>query len=562
MGGRWYEAAPTYPLRGSVEFGWSRLFELVDSGTVVAIEGPPTLCWEALIGALRNALPDMAVKGLDMRSAFHDWETVLKLTSTEGLRDDPDFERLPELEMIDLIAEIPGLETSSDTVGVVYGPGAALVSHDQLWYLYQPKRVAEKLVASGRGANLGQWDEGMGTLRRLFYVDWPILDRHRDLIARSANYWVDIQDIDNPRFVRSDQLVEKIRELTQRPFRTRTYFNSTPWGGHWAQQTLGVQVDAENTGLGYELIAPESGVLLGTGDRAVEVPLQLMVGWHPDRILGPKVSARFGSSFPIRFDYLDTVGGEPLSVHCHPREDYMWEVFGWPYTQHETYYIMKGGAENSVFLGLREDADPVEFRKQAERADRTGEPFDITRHVASHPALEHQLFLIPAGTPHGSGKDNVVLEISATPYLYSLRFYDWLRWSRGEQRAVHVSHAFENLDTAMKGSRVVAELIPEPSPTRSGHGWDEYAVGVSEHLFFEVHRLHLDKESTATATAADRFHVLNVVEGDSVTVVTASGYEHPLAYAETLVVPAAVDSYLIRSSGPVVVLRAQVADVS
>jgi len=47
---------------------------------------------------------------------------------------------------------------------------------------------------------------------------------------------------------------------------------------------------------------------------------------------------------------------------------------------------------------------------------------DIEQYVPKFAATPHQLFLIPGGTPHGSGEGNVVLEISATPYLYSLRF--------------------------------------------------------------------------------------------------------------------------------------------
>src|SRR5690606_21769793 len=237
--------------------------------------------------------------------------------------------------------------------------------------------------------------------------------------------WVDLQRPDRPVWLAGDVLRASLADLAGRPFRTRPTFNTTSWGGHWGQRELGMNPDARNTALGYELIAPESGVLLGEPGNAVEVPFQLLVALHPQPVLGADVHARFATSFPVRFDYLDTVDGGNLSVHCHPREEYMRDVFGWPYTQHETYYIMVGGPENVVYLGLHDDVALEEFHRRAHAADEHGAAFDIEEFVPTYPADPHQLFLIPAGTPHGSGKGNVVLEVSATPYLYSLRFYDW-----------------------------------------------------------------------------------------------------------------------------------------
>jgi mannose-6-phosphate isomerase class I len=339
--------------------------------------------------------------------------------------------------------------------------------------------------------------------------------------------------------------------LAVRPFRTRPTFNTTSWGGHWAQERLGFNREAANTALGYELIAPESGILLGAPDGAqVEVPLQVLVAAHPEDVLGEEVYATFGTSFPVRFDYLDTVGGGNLSVHCHPQSDYMRQVFGWPYTQHETYYMMVGGAERRVFLGLHQDADLDAFRAEADRAVRDGVAFDVERYVQTFPADQHQLFLIPAGTPHGSGEGNVVLEISATPYLYSLRFYDWLRKDReGRQRPVHVGHAFENLDPARSGQAVARDLVQQPRTLRSGEGWREDLIGRLPEMFFEVRRIELAVGATAEDATEHRFHVLNVVAGDGILLETSGGHRYTLAYAETLTVPAAVGAYRVQALG-------------
>jgi mannose-6-phosphate isomerase class I len=339
--------------------------------------------------------------------------------------------------------------------------------------------------------------------------------------------------------------------LAERPFRTRPTFNTTSWGGHWAQRTLGINPQADNTALGYELIAPESGVLIGEPGALVEIPFQLVVGLHPQQVLGERVYGTFGTSFPIRFDYLDTVDGGNLSVHCHPQPRYMWEMFGWPYTQHETYYTMVGGEGRKIYLGLRDDVDIEIFYQEAHDADRHGRPFDIEQYVQTFPAEQHQLFVIPAGTPHGSGEGNVILEVSATPYLYSLRFYDWLRHDgENNRRPVHVDHAFRNLATHRTGEKVRTDLVRTPRIIREGDGgWREELLGALPEMFFEVRRVVVDGDQPAHDDTAGRFHILTLVDGAGALLETVSGHQHNLAYAETIVVPAAVGPYHLRRLG-------------
>jgi mannose-6-phosphate isomerase class I len=334
--------------------------------------------------------------------------------------------------------------------------------------------------------------------------------------------------------------------LATRPFRTRPTVLPGPWGGQWLRRRLGVDVDGPNVAWSYELIAPEAGILVDS----LEVGLELLLAQESERVLGNEVAARFGTSFPIRFDYLDTFDGGHLSIQCHPREDYMAEVYGLPYTQLETYYVMETTPGAKLFLGLQDTADIAAFEQEA-RAALRGEPFEPERYVQAHAAERHRLYLIPAGTVHASGAGNVVLEISATPYLYTLRFYDWLRRDLDDRlRPVHLEHAFANLDPSRRGETVTRDLIQEPEVVRSGHGWAEVQLGRLPELFFAVHRLDFDGE--VADDTHGRFHVLSLVDGDDATIETHRGDTHALAYAETIVVPADVGAYRLRGRGKAV----------
>lgn len=564
-----YNPSPHYPpVGGSVGRGWAGAVDTLPTTLrTLAVDGPVVLDWEQVARAVTELLGLRGrVDVVDLRGAGKPWAAIERLTRSAALGDDPNFETLAAGTLADLLDFdlLPAQPPAPGEIRLLLGPGAAAAEHDVLWWADLPKRYAEAAVTAGHGRNLLAPADVPATTKRLFYIDWPLLDRHRDDHARRIDLWLDTQDVADPRCIPGTVLRQTCAGLARRPHRTRPTFNSTSWGGQWAREDLGHNPDKANTALGYELIAPESGVLIGATARdSAEVPFQLLVTLSPEDMLGADVHRRFGTSFPLRFDYLDTVRGGNLSVHCHPQADYMRGVFGWPYTQHETYYLMKGDEGNKVFLGLREGASVERFHDAAHRAATEAVPFDVTEFVQTFPATSHQLFLIPAGTPHGSGAGNVVLEVSATPYLYSLRFYDWLRRdSAGRQRQVHVDHAFRNLDPSRSGAAVADRLVPRPRILVRGEGWHEELLGRLPEMFFEVRRLVIEPGAEAEQDTDRRFHILTLVEGRTVVLRTDAGDEHPLNYAETIAVPAAVGGYRVHCAGsePVRLVKANVID--
>ena len=546
-----YELLPRYPVVGELNLGHDALAADAARITpaVLAIDGPAAVDWKRFVADLTAALDRRGVRTrtVDTRTRMRPWSEIEHRTETETLRNDPVFAAEPAAALQELFASSPDATREDATLTIVFGPGAGLARSDALWYVDLPKRLALAAAERGHATNLGQPVGATGTARRTMFVDWPIEDRHRRTVLPRLQRYVDLGAIEQPRSLTGDALRASIAALVGAPFRTRPTFLPQPWGGRWANDVLGVRDSEPNAGLGYELIAPESGVLLGERDT-VEVALDLIVSEHADALLGTDVTRRFDRHFPIRFDYLDTVGGGDLSVHCHPRDGYMREIFGVPYAQDESYYVMFTRPGARIHLGLRDDADVDELRHAAERSQTEATPFAIDRFVNALPAQRHQLYLIPAGTAHGSGEGNVVLEISATPYVYSLRLYDWMRAGLdGTPRAVQLEHAFANLDARRRGDVVDRELVPPPREVRRGAGFVEYEIGRHPELFFVVHRL--DVSDVADDVTNGRFHVLNLVEGDEVLIRTRSGREHRLSYAETIIVPAMVGAYAVIRTG-------------
>jgi len=317
------------------------------------------------------------------------------------------------------------------------------------------------------------------------------------------------------------------------------------------RRTFGLPDDAPNYAWCFDCVPEENSLLFDFGGRRVQSPALPLVHRHPLEVLGRDVYATFGAEFPIRFDMLDTMEGGNLSLQVHPLCDYIRATFGMRYTQDESYYLLDAGPGAQVYLGLRAGVDRAHL-SAALRAANTEGTFAADRFVAAWPARKHDHFSIPAGTIHCSGRDNLVLEISATPYIFTFKLWDWGRLGLdGLPRPTHLEHGLANIQWDRTNDWVAGNLVDRVRPIAAGAGWREESTGLHPFEFIETRRHWFT--SAVEHDTAGTLNVLNLVEGAAAVVESPDDAFEPMLvhYAETFVVPAAVGAYRVRPHGPV-----------
>jgi mannose-6-phosphate isomerase class I len=436
-------------------------------------------------------------------------------------------------------------------INIVLGTGAALSNWDApIVYIDLPKNEVQFRMRAGSITNLGSSSlyEPFIMYKRFYFVDWVLLNQHKKQILDNISVIADGQWGDNINWMFNQDFTATLTAISNSVIRVRPWFEPGAWGGQWIKEHIkGINKDVINYAWSFELIVPENGLIFESGGFLLEVSFDFLMFHNQQQVLG-KHAAIFGDEFPIRFDFLDTCKGGNLSIQCHPSLGYIQQVFGETITQDETYYILDCEPGANVYLGFQENIDPNEYREALETSRAEGKEINIEDYVQSHIANKHDLFLIPNGTVHSAGAGNLVLEISATPYIFTFKMYDWLRLDLdGNPRPINIEHAFNNLDFNRKGDVVQQELISKQTIIEKGDNWQLIHVPTHAEHFYDVHRIEFD--DAVTIETNNCCHVMMLVEGEWITIETADGSVHHFAYAETFVVPAGAISYKLTNKG-------------
>jgi len=446
------------------------------------------------------------------------------------------------------------IESDTASLRIVYGVGASYIYEKNclLIYLDMARWEIQMRFRRNEVSNVGFDNREQRTslqYKQAFFVDWRVLDRWKKKIFSRIDYFLDTNEAGNPGLVPSEAFFAGLAQAVKRPFRVVPYFDPGVWGGQWMKEVCNLDRSKPNYAWCFDCVPEENSMFLKFGDTRVEIPSIDLVFLHPVELLGQNVYGRFGDEFPIRFDFLDTMGGGNLSLQVHPLIEYIQEKFGMHYTQEESYYILDATQYASVYLGVKKGINPDDMIRDLRNARETGK-FDAEKYVGKYPVKKHDHVLIPPGTIHCSGAGSMVLEISATPYIFTFKLWDWGRVGLdGRPRPINVEHGKNVIQWYRDEDWVRKEGINAIEQIASGDGWREERTGLHEREFIETRRhwftkkLHFSTEGSV--------QVMNLIEGSEAIVESPGGAFEPYVvhYAETFIIPEAVGEYTIRPYG-------------
>ncbi|MGL5348144.1 MAG: class I mannose-6-phosphate isomerase [Peptostreptococcaceae bacterium] len=468
-----------------------------------------------------------------------------------GIMNDYKFEDFINSEKLEIAKQ--NIENSKGLT-IVYGVATnLLVNADVHIYCDMARWEIQQRYRSGDVAN---WkhnnfkDDALVKFKRGYFFEWRIADKYKRELFEEFDYILDTNLKSHPKMISGQAFVKGLKETSSRPFRVVPFFDPGVWGGQWMKDVCDLDRNMDNYAWCFDCVPEENSLLLKVGDVIAEIPSINVVFKQPKELLGEKVHSTFGEEFPIRFDFLDTMDGQNLSLQVHPLKEYAKEKFNMDYTQEESYYILDAKGDANVYLGLKTGANKEDFFSDLEKAQEGISDFEAEKYVNKIPTKKHDHFLIPPGTIHCSGSDTMVLEISSTPYIFTFKLWDWGRLGMdGKPRPIHIEHGKEVLQFDRDTNWTYENIVNNVVKVDEGDGWLEEKTGLHKLQFIETRRHWFDK--SVEHNTLGNLNVINLVEGEQVIVESLEDKFEPFVvnYAETFIVPASVGRYKISPYG-------------
>jgi len=547
-----------------------KIAKLLEKNCKIGIDAYPGAEYETLVNVLRQVLAGQNVVFVDAACTFLDPEEIEAIV-TPYLPEDREVDPVllygrrykdsyRGLQNGDRLEALKEKIKSADKI-IVYGKSALCVDLQDLydvriWVDVTP-RTAVLNCKNGKNRNIGCTKNLAYNLmmRRNYYVDFEIAMEQRWEMIKKGNidYYISADVPEKMQMLSFSALLDLFNELNSRPFRCRPVYLEGVWGGYYVHRLRNLPKEMRNCAWVFDMIPLEVSLVSVIDDGEFETPFFTFVQAMGAKLLGKRAYEGFGGYFPIRFNYDDTYHSSGnMSIQCHPDEKYVVTNHGELGRQDESYYVVIAGQGAKTYLGFQNENSCKEFFEKAEQAEKTHELVDYQKYVYAVDSKPGTQVMIPAGTIHASGQNQVILEIgSLTVGSYTYKLYDYQRLDPQTNlpRPIHLKMGKEVIRGERDANYVRENLVNHGGVVREGEGFKEIIVGEHDLLYFSLRNLIFDREISDN-TNGD-FHVLALIDGEKVRVESKNNPElyYEMNNLDMAVIPAHFGEYTIKNLG-------------
>ena len=551
-------------------------------GVVVALDGYTTANWTVFVNLIARecCLLGLGFEAIDANAATLKsgkeidaiidplliWDTKIDPTLLYGKVYKGGYQGLMDEARTEAFKKAVPASRQAGKISVVYGYGSLI---PELRELYDVKVFFDLTpmksmlrIRRGEYSNLGKERPGIinRTIRRCYYCDFECAVRNRHELWENnvPDWYVLDNDPQNLQLMPFGTFSDICAQLVKYPFRAKPCYLEGVWGGSYMKKLRNLPDEMRNAAWVFDFIPMEVSVVVEAGDEKLDINYCSFVHKEGVNLMGEDCVKKFEGYFPIRFNWDDSYHSTGnMSIQCHSGGEYNVKNYNEFGRQDESYYVAVTGHDAKTFIGFRDDADIPQFFRDIEAADTEHRPCDYMKYVSYEESKPGLQVMLPAGTIHSSGRNQVILEIgSLTIGSYTYKMYDYLRLDfDGKQRPIHTRLGEENVRQDRRYSVIHDPESPEyivqkPRLAASGEGWEEYILGENPQVYFSLRRLEFEKKCEQD-TGGKLFHVLTLVDGDAVRV---RSVRHPeryfdLQFMDIVCVPADMGRYVIENLG-------------
>ena len=551
-------------------------------GVVVALDGYTTANWTVFVNLIARecCLLGLGFEAIDANAATLKsgkeidaiidplliWDTKIDPTLLYGKVYKGGYQGLMDEARTEAFKKAVPASRQAGKISVVYGYGSLI---PELRELYDVKVFFDLTpmksmlrIRRGEYSNLGKERPGIinRTIRRCYYCDFECAVRNRHELWENnvPDWYVLDNDPQNLQLMPFETFSDICAQLVKYPFRAKPCYLEGVWGGSYMKKLRKLPEEMRNAAWVFDFIPMEVSVVVEAGDEKLDINYCSFVHKEGVNLMGEDCVKKFEGYFPIRFNWDDSYHSTGnMSIQCHSGGEYNVKNYNEFGRQDESYYVVVTGHDAKTFIGFRDDADIPQFFRDIEAADTEHKPCDYMKYVSYEESKPGLQVMLPAGTIHSSGRNQVILEIgSLTIGSYTYKMYDYLRLDfDGKQRPIHTRLGEENVRQDRRYSVIHDPESPEyivqkPRLAASGEGWEEYILGENPQVYFSLRRLEFEKKCEQD-TGGKLFHVLTLVDGDAVRV---RSVRHPeryfdLQFMDIVCVPADMGRYVIENLG-------------